>query len=282
MSDFAHSGMPHARMLTAIADRFSLIRHHRVRFGRNVQLRGRVWIHGGGKVEIRDHSRVDASELPVELHAEREGEIVIGKGVEIGGGTSIEATARVLIGDGARIGRLCKMLDNSFHETRGDWDRRPTSQPIEIGAGAIIGDRAILLPGARVKPYQIVAPGAVVRGLRRAVASSVTPACAQKKMYRPAERGLWERLRNPFRSLEVLVALSRAELLFRREERSPDIRLRGSLRLKRGGTLRIGPRVEFIGGMIPTYLAARPGAKLAIGENCAFNYGGRPPFGGPG
>ena len=277
MSDFAHSGLsaaPHAGMLTAIADKFRLIGHRRVRFGRNVQLRGRVWIHGGGKVEIRDHSRVDASELPVELHAEREGEIVIGKGVEIGGGTSIEATARVLIGDGARIGRLCKMLDNSFHETRGDWDRRPPSQPVEIGAGAIIGDRAILLPGARVKPYQIVAAGAVVRGPRRAVARSVTPAsAAPRKMHCPAERGLWERLRNPFRSLEVLVALSRAKLLFRREERSPDIRLRGSLRLKRGGTLRIGPRVEFIGGMIPTFLAARPGATLAIGENCAFNYG---------
>jgi acetyltransferase-like isoleucine patch superfamily enzyme len=135
------------------------IRHRRDRFGRNVQLHGRIWIHGGGKVEIRDHSRVDASELPVELHAEREGEIVIGKGVEIGGGTSIEATAQVLIGDGARIGRLCKVLDNSFHETRDDRDQRPPSQPIEIGAGAIVGDRAIRLPGARVKPR---------RSLRRA------------------------------------------------------------------------------------------------------------------
>jgi hypothetical protein len=99
----------------------------------------------------------------------------------------------------------------------------------------------------------------------------VTPACAAStKLHQPAKRGLWERLRHPLRSLEVLIAPSRAKLLFRREERSPGIRLRGSLRLQRDGTLRIGLRVEFIGGMMPTVLTARPGATLAIGENCAF------------
>jgi acetyltransferase-like isoleucine patch superfamily enzyme len=121
----------------------------RASIGRDVLLRGRVWIHGGGKVEIGDRARIGAADLPVELHAESDGQIIIGEGVQIGGGTSIEATARVLIGDGARLGRLCKVLDNSFH-TPGDLDRRPPSQPVEIGAGSVIGEGAILLPGARV------------------------------------------------------------------------------------------------------------------------------------
>jgi acetyltransferase-like isoleucine patch superfamily enzyme len=225
-------------------------------------------------VEIRDRVRIDAADLPVELHAEPEGEIVIGEGAVIGGGTSIEATARVLIGHGVRIGRLCKVLDNSFHETRGDRSQRPPSRPVEIGAGAVIGDRAILLPGARVKPGQTVLPGAVVRGPRRAAVDEAVPTpTAPAEISRFARSWLGQRLRDPLGSLAVLIAWSRAFLLFRREERSPGIRVRGSLRVERGGTLRIGPRVTFLRGMIPALVAARRGAVLSIGEGCSFNYG---------
>ena len=236
-------------------------------------MEGRVWIHGGGKVDIRDRVRIDATDLPVELHAEPEGEIIIGEGAEISGGTSIEATVRVSIGEGARLGRLCKVLDNNFHETSGDWNQRPPSQPVEIGAGAIIGDRAILLPGTSVKPGATVASGAVVRGPRRAAGSTETTSAAPAATHEPVKRGLWERLRNPGRSVEVLIAMSRAVLLFRRDERSPGIRVRGRVLLQRGGSLRIGARVKFIGGMIPASLAVRPGAVLHIGDDCAFNYG---------
>lgn len=277
MSDLAHRGLRSElppSMMTLMIDRLRFGRRGSTRLGRDVRLHGRVWIHGGGKVEIRDRAWIDATDLPVELHAEPDGEIIIGEGAEIGGGASIEATTRVLIGDGARLGRLCKVLDNNFHETSGDWNQRPPSQPVEIGAGSIIGDRAILLPGAYVKPGATVAPGAVVRGPRRAAGSGSTLSClAPAQAHEPVKRKLWDRLRHPLRSLEVLIALSRARLLFRREERSPGIRLRGSLRVVRGGTLRIGARVKFIGGMLPTFLAARPGGTLSIGEDCAFNYG---------
>ena len=279
MSDLAHRGRWSAltlSILTFTIDKLRFGRRGRARIGRDVRLHGHVWIHGGGKIEIRDRAWIDATDLPVELHAEPNGEIIIGEGAEIGGGTSIEATARVLIGAGARIGRLCKVLDNNFHETRGDWNQRPPSQPVEIGAGSIIGDRAILLPGAQVKPGATVSPGAVVRAPRRSAGSDSAlpvPAAAAAQRDEPVQRRLWEQLRHPMRSLEVLIALSRARLLFRREERSPGIRLRGDLRLVRGGTLRIGARVTFIGGMIPAFLAARPGATLSIGEDCAFNYG---------
>lgn len=277
MSDLAHRELRSAFSLsifTLIIDRLRIGVRRNARLGRDVRLHGRVWIHGGGKVVIRDRARIDATEFPVELHAEPEGEIIIGEGAEIGGGTSIEATARVRVGEGARLGRFCKVLDNNFHETRGDWNQRPPSQPVEIGAGAIIGDRAILLPGACVKPGTTVLPGAVVRGARRVAGSSPALPCpAPAQMHAPVKRRLWERLRHPLRSIEVLIALSRAVLLLRREERSPGIRLRGHLRLVRGGTLRIGARVKFIGGMLPAFLAARPGASLRVGDDCAFNYG---------
>jgi carbonic anhydrase/acetyltransferase-like protein (isoleucine patch superfamily) len=263
----------HPSILASIADKLGLARHGRARLGRDALLHGRVWIHGGGKVEIGDRARIDAAHLPVELHAEPDGEIIIGEGVEIGGGTSIEATVRVLVGDGARLGRLCKVLDNSFH-TPGDLDQRPPSQPVEIGAGSIIGDGAILLPGARVKPGQIVPPSAVVWGPRRGAGRSAAlvrsaPAAASRRGW----RRLWEKLRDPLGSFQQLLAWLRACLLFRREERSPRIQVRGSLRVDRGGTLRVGPRVLFDGGIVPTFLAARLSGTLSIGEGCYFNYG---------
>jgi len=262
-----------ATILVSIAKMLGLARHGRARFGRDVRLHGRVWIHGGGKVEIRDRARISAADLPVELHAEPEGEIIIGEGAEIGGGTSIEATARVLIGDGARLGRLCKVLDNSFH-TVGDLNQRPPSQPVEIGARSIIGDYAILLPGTRVKPGEIVPPSTVVWGPRRASGSGSTDIRSALAEAPVDGRGrIVERLRDPLGSLEVLLSWLRAFLLFRREERSSRIRVRGSLRVERGGTLRVGPRVTFAGGMIPTFLAARPSGRLSIGEECYFNYG---------
>lgn len=262
------------RILTAIRERLELEPSCRASLGRDVRLLGYVWIHGGGTVEIRDRVCIDATDFPVELHVEPEAEIVIGAGAHIGSGTSIEATERVLIGDGVRIGRLCKVLDNSFHETRGDWNQRPPSLPVEIGAGAIIGDRSILLPGARVKPGQIVAEGAVVRGPRRAATDDLTlRRMVPPVVTKPAKGRLWEKLRIPSVLLEVLVARMRAFLLFRRKERSCGIRVRGALRVERGGTLRVGSRVTFLRGMIPALVAARPGAVLSIGEGCLINYG---------
>jgi len=258
-------------ILVSIADIIGLAGRVRVRLGRDAKLYGRVWIHGGGKVAIGDRARIRAADLPVELHAEPEGEIIIGERVEIGGGTSIEATVQVLIGDGARLGRMCKVLDSSFH-TPGDLNQRPPSQPVEIGAGSIVGDRAILLPGARVKPGQIVPPSVVVWGPRSRAGSSASlmrsaeaPVCDRSR--------LGERLRDPLGSFKLLFAWLRAFLLFRREERSSRIQVRGSLRVERGGVLRVGPRVTFAGGMIPTLLAARPSGTLSIGEGCYFNYG---------
>jgi len=269
--------IPTARKL-ARRIRNRLSRLGRAKVGRDARLEGRVWIHGGGRVEIRDGARVEGGEVPVELHAEPGGEIVIGPGAVVGGGTSIEATARVLVGENARLGRYCKVLDNSFHETSGDRNQRPPSQPVEIGAGAVVGERAILLPGARVKPGQNVTAGAVVRGPPAAAGHAVPARPDPAVAVRPPERSrirhaLDQASRDPAGVLAVLAAWVRAVLVFRRGERSPGIRVRGRLRVARGGTLLVGPRATFLGGMLPTSLATCAGATLTIGEGCVFNYG---------
>jgi acetyltransferase-like isoleucine patch superfamily enzyme len=67
---------------------------------------------------------------------------------------------------------------------------------------------------------------------------------------------------------------ARACMLFRREERFSRIQVHGSLRLGRGkGILRVGPRVTFGGGLIPTFLATRSSGTISIGEGCYLNYG---------
>jgi acetyltransferase-like isoleucine patch superfamily enzyme len=224
-------------------------------------------------VEIGDRAEIGAADLPVELHAERHGRIVIGADVRIGGGTSIEATDQVLIGNGAHLGRSCKVLDNGFH-TLGDLDHRPSSQTVEIGRKAIIGDGAIVLPGARIGPAQIVPPGAVVWAPRPPDGTSAPSARAA-----PAEvpnRGVLrvsEKLRNPLDTIQLIIAWLRAFVLFRRDERSSRIQVRGPLKIRRGGALQIGSLVTFEGGMIPTSIATQPGSLISIGESCYFNYG---------
>src|SRR5262249_32596270 len=149
-----------------------------------------------------------------------------------------EASARVVIGDGARLGLFCKVLDNDFH-TIVNLDHRPPSQPVKIGAASTIGDRAILLPGACVKPGESIPPGTVVWGPRRATTGIRVN---QSALAASAARGrgrVIEGLRHPLNSLRVLLSWMRAFLLFRREERSSGIRVHGSLRVERGGTLRV-------------------------------------------
>lgn len=47
----------------------------------------------------------------------------------------------------------------------------------------------------------------------------------------------------------------------------------GSLNVVSRGTLRVGARVTFLGGMIPTRIIVHPGAQAQIGEESLFNYG---------
>ena len=123
---------------------------------------GRVWVHGGGRVQIGDRVLLDARIAPIELHAEPGAEIRIGDDVRIEGGSSVEALQSIVIGNGCRLGSFSKVIDNHFHSPNGDRHRQPASVRVELEDGVEIGSRAILLPGAHVGRGSKVGPGTVI------------------------------------------------------------------------------------------------------------------------
>ena len=59
-----------------------------------------------------------------------------------------------------RIGEFCKVLDNARHAVRDG--ERPPSSPVVIEDDVVVGDHAILLPGAFVGRGATVMPDTVV------------------------------------------------------------------------------------------------------------------------
>ncbi len=149
------------RLVRALESRFVL--RQCVEVGLAPCVRGRVWIHDGGSVRLGDRVTFDASTVPIELHAFPGAEIVIGHDVRIEGGVSIEAHRSVTIGDGVTLGGYCKVIDNHFHAIHGDRHRRPRSAPVVIEAGAQVGRRAVVFPGALVLAGSTVGPATTVR-----------------------------------------------------------------------------------------------------------------------
>jgi acetyltransferase-like isoleucine patch superfamily enzyme len=131
--------------------------------GRSPQVLGRVFVHGPGRVTLGNGVVFDALAAPVELRTHAPGaEIVIGDGVRIESGASIEAVESVRIGARSRIGRFAKVMDNHFHPLLGDRHARPDSGPVRIGADADIGARAVVLAAAQVGNGSRVRAGAVL------------------------------------------------------------------------------------------------------------------------
>jgi acetyltransferase-like isoleucine patch superfamily enzyme len=145
----------------AILARWKLRRCAQV--GHATRVRGRVWVHGRGRVKIGAGVVLDAAHHPIELHAlEEESEIVIGDGVHVAGGTSIEAVVSVRIGARSRLGSFSKVMDNHFHPLQGDRLKRPPSVPVTVGEDVEIGPRAILLAGVQVGSGATVRSGSVI------------------------------------------------------------------------------------------------------------------------
>jgi len=137
---------------------------------------GRVWIHGEGEVFVDEDVMLDARWAPIEIHATKGARIAIGRGVRIDAGASLEAISSITVGAGATLGAFCKIMDNHFHQIDRD-HRLPPSRPVTIGAGAVVGERAILLPGASVASGAIVPSGAVItRRFGRSLTSDASAA----------------------------------------------------------------------------------------------------------
>jgi len=140
----------------------------RVELAPDVEIEGRVWIPGTGRIHLGRGVRLRGRRAPIELRAHEGAEIWLDDGVIVEAGASIEATACVEIGARASIGAFAKIIDNHYHSAVGDRNERPAGVPISIGSDAVIGPRAILLPGAQVAARAVVGAGEVLSNRQEA------------------------------------------------------------------------------------------------------------------
>ncbi len=118
--------------------------------GQGVEVRGRVVVHGKGRVVIGDRVVLDGVLAPIELLAGPEGEILIGSDVHVGPGVSLEARKCISVGARSRLGPFAKLLDNHLHRVDGNRNSRPASTPVVLEEEVLVGARAVILPGARL------------------------------------------------------------------------------------------------------------------------------------
>ena len=259
------------RMVLRVGDSLALRR--RATLGKSVRVHGRIWVHGAGRVVVDDEVVLDARDAPIELHAHRGALITIGRGALIESGTSLEATVRISVGAGAKVGPFSKIMDNNFHPLDRE-NRLPPSRPVFVGDMATLGARAILLPGAWVGPGANVPAGAVVS--RRFGASPDALAAAT---FGPADEPQAEvRPRVPVRSgalgkLQSALEIVRSMWYLRACELGRRVHSGGPVAVANRGRVRIGSQAVFVGGMIPTAITCGPGASIDIGPETIFNYG---------
>ena len=235
---------------------------------------GRVWIHGEGEVFVDEDVIFDARWAPIEIHATKGARILIGRGARIDSGASLEALASITVGAGATLGAFCKVMDNHFHQIDRD-HRVPPSRPVTIGAGAIVGERAILLPGASIANGASVPPGAVITRRFGASATAATNAAtgtgadrlpiAQDRSYVPS--------RARMAKVRSAVAVLRASWYLRTCALGRRVHAGGPVAVVNEGHIEIGANAVFVGGMIPTGLVCARAATLRIGAQTIFNYG---------
>lgn len=126
---------------------------------------GRIWVHGGGTLRCGPGVVLDGSRVGIELHAGPGAEIVLGPGVHVEGGCSIEAMRRVSLAGNVRLRAFTKIMDTHFHPLGGDPAVEPTPSPVEIEAAVDVGERCVILPGACLGEGARLGPG-VVTGRR--------------------------------------------------------------------------------------------------------------------
>ncbi len=100
----------------------------------------------------KDHNRIEIAVL-------KGAQMSFGRGVVINQGARLVATTNIRIGDDVYIGDDAVILDGDFH---GLGELPPKSEPIEIGNGAWIASRAIVLKGVVIGEGSVIGAGAVV------------------------------------------------------------------------------------------------------------------------
>lgn len=137
--------------------------------GASPRVRGILWIHGEGRIDVGDRVFFDAASAPIELYAWEGASLVIGDDCYLGGGTSIEATSSIVLGARAHLGAFCKVMDNHFHALVGDRHAPTAPRPVRLEEDVALGARTIVLAGAQVARGTRAESGTIIgRGPRGA------------------------------------------------------------------------------------------------------------------
>ncbi len=179
----------------------------RVRQGGRVELRGRPLLGPGVRFDVAPGARVivgDGASLGercrLHVHA---GTVTIGEGAVLGDRCAIAARTGVLIGERCVLGDEVVITD--FDQRFDDVEtpirvQELVSDPVRIGAGAVLGPRAAILrgvrvgAGARVGAHSVVtrdvAAGAVVEGRPARAPNGPRGPSTQLRRVRRGGRGL--------------------------------------------------------------------------------------------
>jgi acetyltransferase-like isoleucine patch superfamily enzyme len=131
------------------------------RVGHRVRVSGRVVVHNLGRVEIGDDVALSGDPELTHLATGVAGTLVVGPGARVGSGCGICAHDRVEIGAETVIGELCSILDTSFHGVS-DRTRVARPRPVVIGRRVRLGERSLVMPGAKIGDGATLDPGSVV------------------------------------------------------------------------------------------------------------------------
>ena len=131
--------------------------------GSGVVLEGALHIENLGRISIGDNVLLRSTPATSHLVTGPQGDLRIGRGVQVGHGAAIACHESITIGDDARIGPYAMILDTDFHEA-GKHDSAGSTGAISIGAGARLGARVTVLRGSSIGAGAIVEAGSVVKG----------------------------------------------------------------------------------------------------------------------
>ena len=150
-----------------------MLKRKKVKYGDNLQLFGRIHIHGEtGRIQIGNNCIITSSEdknptaggHATHLFANMGGKLLIGNNVGISYGY-IVAYNCVTIEDNVLIGADTKIWDTDFHPVsysdRMD-KRKAMTAPVLIKEGAFVGACSIILKGVTIGKHAVIGAGSVV------------------------------------------------------------------------------------------------------------------------
>lgn len=151
---------------------FISLKHYSVKYGANLQIRGRLMIWGpnitiGNNVRIKSGSRYNpiGGDDRTILVCNKNASITIGDNVGISNST-IVAHQKVVIGNNVLLGGSVKVYDTDFHsltyEKRMSGFEDVHTAPVCIEDGAFIGAHSIILKDVTIGEKSIVGAGSVV------------------------------------------------------------------------------------------------------------------------